>query len=78
MQRSRDIDIIEEVGSGLRAVKSAMLAAFKAHGQGTVGRRVAIAWNEGLMMSLGVDLEIVLEPKNASERRWLQTSWCGE
>ena len=61
LRRTRDI--IEEVGAGLRIVMPTMLAAFEAHGQDAVGRRIATAWNEGLTMSLGVEPGTVPHPE---------------
>jgi len=65
LSKQRTQEIIEEVGAGLREVMPEMLADFEARGLGEIGRKVAAAWNEGLVKSLGVDPGVIPEPGTA-------------
>ena len=59
--RQRAQEIINEVGAGLREALPVMLADFEARGMGEIGRKIAAAWNEGLVKSLGVDPGVIPE-----------------
>ena len=59
--RQRAQEIINEAGAGLREALPVMLADFEARGMGEIGRKIAAAWNEGLVKSLGVDPGVIPE-----------------